>query len=60
MTGGVSYTIPNTNAITTSHDLQVGGVMTMNATWGGADGNGAREVRLRRRGDGGNRREGGD
>ena len=36
MTGGVSYTIPNTNAITTSHDLQVGGVMTMNATFGGA------------------------
>ena len=37
ITGGVSYTIPNANAITLSHDLQVAGVMTMQASWGGAD-----------------------
>jgi hypothetical protein len=36
ITGGVAYTIPSCNAITLSHDLQVAGVMTMNATWGGA------------------------
>jgi hypothetical protein len=36
ITGGVAYTIPSANAITLNHDLQVAGVMTMNATWGGA------------------------
>jgi hypothetical protein len=36
ITGGTSYTIPNANAISLAHDMSVGGVMTMNATWGGA------------------------
>lgn len=37
ISGGISYTISNANAITLSHDLQVAGVMTMQATWGGTD-----------------------
>lgn len=35
ITGGVAYTIPNANSISLSHDLQVAGVMTMQASWGG-------------------------
>ena len=34
--GGISYTIPSANAITLSHDLQVAGVMSMQASWGGS------------------------
>ena len=37
MLGGLSYTIPNANAITLSHDVQVAGVMQLQASWGGAD-----------------------
>ena len=36
ITGGIAYTIPSCSAITMSQDLQVAGVMTMQASWGGA------------------------
>jgi hypothetical protein len=36
MTGGTGYVIPNSNAISLSHDMSVGNVMALQASWGGA------------------------